>query len=154
MVIVPSGFDHVVDVADRNDSTSTRDPCARADTAADTTSGRDTTLGTAAGFGSAAVATAAAGCATSTAAATTDNDTTSATSRDHPNTLGDDRGAQVTTTATQRVNEPKSSPTHRETVITKSEIEITANPAAQPLTNHRIHAVAKRTPSGMQHERL
>jgi hypothetical protein len=44
VVIVPSGFAQVVDVSDRIDSTSTLDPCARADTAADTTSGRELTF--------------------------------------------------------------------------------------------------------------
>jgi hypothetical protein len=60
VVIVPSGFAHVVDVSDRIDSTSTREPCARAVTAADTTSGRESTrCGAAAGVGSAAGAAAA-----------------------------------------------------------------------------------------------
>ncbi|WP_233225891.1 hypothetical protein [Amycolatopsis sp. CA-126428] len=56
VVKVPSGFDQVVEVSVRSDSTSTRDPCARADTAADTTSGRESTR-TGATCGSAALAT-------------------------------------------------------------------------------------------------
>jgi hypothetical protein len=39
VVSVPSGFTHVVDVPDSSDSTSTRDPCARAATRADNKSG-------------------------------------------------------------------------------------------------------------------
>ena len=53
VVIVPSGFAHVVDVSDRIASTSTLEPCDRAETTADTRSGRDATLATG-GFGSAA----------------------------------------------------------------------------------------------------
>jgi len=81
VVIVPSGFDHVVAVAVRSDSTSTREPCARADTAADTTSGRDTTC---TGFGSADGAAACAGSMTSTAVNTNANDTVAATAFDAP----------------------------------------------------------------------
>ncbi len=43
MVNVPSGFTHVVDVSDLSDSTSTRVPCARADTRAETGSGAEVT---------------------------------------------------------------------------------------------------------------
>jgi hypothetical protein len=50
--MVPSGFDHVVDVSVRIDSTSTREPWARAVTEAEITSGREATFA-AAGFGSA-----------------------------------------------------------------------------------------------------
>jgi hypothetical protein len=61
VVNVPSGFTHVDDVSDRCDSTSTRDPCARAATRADNKSGR---LSTRTAFGAAATDS----CATATAA--------------------------------------------------------------------------------------
>ena len=69
----PSGFTHVVENSSRSSSTSTRAPCARADTAAETASAAEVT-----GFGfTAAVTTSTCGgaaCAivgTNTAAATT-----------------------------------------------------------------------------------
>lgn len=79
VVIVPSGFAHVVDVSERIDSTSTLEPCDRAETTADTRSGRDATLATG-GFGSAAGA-ATAGSLTSKAVASNENETTTATDR-------------------------------------------------------------------------
>ena len=70
----PSGFTHVVENSSRRSSTSTREPCARADTAAETASAAETT---GFGFTTAAATTSTAGgaaCAivgTNTAAATT-----------------------------------------------------------------------------------
>lgn len=52
-VIVPSGLANVEVNSLRIDSTSTGEPCARADTAADVTSGRDATRRTTGTFGSA-----------------------------------------------------------------------------------------------------
>ncbi|GAA3112742.1 hypothetical protein GCM10010530_39400 [Kribbella aluminosa] len=80
VVIVPSGFAHVVDVSERSDSTSTREPCDRADTTADTRSGRESTLATG-GFGSVTGAATAGSC-TSNAVASKENDTTAAVTRD------------------------------------------------------------------------
>jgi hypothetical protein len=80
VVIVPSGFAHVVDVSERIDSTSTLEPCDRADTTADTRSGRDATLATG-GFGSAAGA-ATAGSLASKAVASNENETTAAMARE------------------------------------------------------------------------
>jgi hypothetical protein len=58
VVSAPFGFTHVVDIVDRCDSTSTREPCARAATRADNRSGL---LVTAAAFEGAATARAATG---------------------------------------------------------------------------------------------
>jgi hypothetical protein len=84
VVIVPSGFAHVDDVSERIDSTSTRLPCARADTAADTTSGLDNTGAT---FGGGSTAgTAVAGSCASSADASNAVDTNPATSLGHSRT--------------------------------------------------------------------
>ncbi|WP_218130412.1 hypothetical protein [Lentzea jiangxiensis] len=74
MVNVPSGFDHVDDVSVRIDSTSTREPCARALTAAETTSGRASTRAAVAGGGASGAATATTGATTSVVLSTNATD--------------------------------------------------------------------------------
>jgi len=85
VVNVPSGFTHVDDVADRPDSASTRDPCARAATRADNKSGRISTLAAFAALtGAAAWATCKGATATSPTAAINTAETPTATGRTAP----------------------------------------------------------------------